>query len=166
MYLLDTGVISNFRRLKPHPNLLAWFGALPTSDVAVSVMTVFEIQSGVDLVRTKNPAKAGEIEYWLDGFVLTAGFQVLAIDIDIARLYARMFVTPSLKNFVMPDARSKQPRSGADLVIAATAIVHGATVVTANKNDFLRIHTEFALPSLYEPFAMEWSVGGPEGGPG
>jgi len=161
VYLLDTDVVSNFRRLKPHPNLLAWFGSVPISDVAISVMTVFEIQSGVALVRTRSPAKADEIERWLDSVVLTAGFQILGVNIDIARLYARMFSTPSLKNFVMPDARSGRPKSGTDLVIAATAIVHGATVVTVDKHDFLRVHGEFALPSLYEPFAMEWSIGEP-----
>ena len=125
-------------------------------------MTVFEIQSGVDLVRATDPVKADEIEQWLDGFVLTGAFQILSVDVDVARLYARMFATPLLKNFVLPDIRSKRPKSGADLVIAATAIVHGATVVTVNQDDFLRIHTEFTLPSLYEPFAMQWAIGAPE----
>ena len=161
MYLLDTDVVSNLRKRKPHPNLLAWLGAVPSVDIAASVMTVFEIQSGVGFVRATDPVKADEIEQWLDSFILTAGFQILFVDIDVARLYAKMFATPSLKNFVLPDMRSRRPKSGTDLMIAATAIVYGATVVTVNQGDFLRIHTEFGLPSLYEPFAMQWAIGPP-----
>jgi predicted nucleic acid-binding protein len=82
------------------------------------------------------------------------------VDTDVARLYARMFVTPSLKNFLLPDPKSKRPKSGVDLMLAATVIVHGATLVTVNRDDYLRVHAEFPLPSLYEPFAMEWLVGG------
>jgi predicted nucleic acid-binding protein len=84
----------------------------------------------------------------------------LSLDTEVARLSARMFVTPSLKNFVLPDPKSNQPKSEVDLMVAATAIVHGATLVTMNRDVNLRIHAEFPLPSLYEPFAMEWLVGG------
>ena len=160
MYLLDTDVVSNFRKRKPHPRLLEWFESVPPDEVAVSVMTVFEIQAGASLLRSTNPAKADEIEDWLDGFVLTGSFVSLPLDTDVARLYARMFVSPSLKNFVLPDPKSKRPKSGADLMLAATAITRGATLVTVNGNDFLRIHAEFPLSAIYEPFAMNWLVGG------
>jgi predicted nucleic acid-binding protein len=162
LFLLDTDVVSNFRKRKPHPNLLDWFESVPPDEVAVSVMTAFEIQAGASLLRPTNPVKADEIEAWLDGFVLTGAFVLLPLDAEVARVYGRMFVTPSLKNFVMPDLRSKRPKSGVDLMLAATAIVHGTTVVTINKYDFLRIHEAFPLPSLYEPFSKEWLVGQPE----
>jgi toxin FitB len=162
VYLLDTDVVSNFRKRKPHPNLLKWFQSVPPDEVAVSVMTAFEVQSGTNLLRATDPKKADEIEDWLDGFVLTGNFKILPIDTEVARLYARMFGTPSLKNFVLPDPKSRRPKSGVDLMLAATAIVHGTTLVTVNRDDFLRIHAEFPLPSLYEPFAMEWLVGGPK----
>jgi toxin FitB len=161
VYLLDTDVVSNFRKRKPHPKLLEWFDSVPSDEIAVSVMTAFEIQSGVSLLRQTDPAKADEIEGWLDGFVLTGSFVILPLDTEVARLYARMFVTPSLKNFVLPGPKSKRPKSGVDLMLAATAIVRGATIVTVNRDDFLRVHAEFPLPALYEPFAMEWLVGGP-----
>lgn len=159
MYLLDTDVVSNFRKRKPHPNLLDWFHSVSPDEVAVSVMTVFEIQSGASLLRTVDEAKANEIEGWLDGFILTGGFRILPFDTEVARLYAKMFVTPALKNFILPDSKNKRPKSGADLMIAATGISHGATIVTINKDDYLRIHAEFALPSLYDPFSMEMVVG-------
>jgi predicted nucleic acid-binding protein len=165
MYLLDTDVVSNFRKKKPHPNLLAWFATVPREEIAISVMTVFEIQSGASVLRLQDPAKASEFEAWLDGIV-SNDLSVFPIDTATARLYGRMFVTPALKNFLMPDARSMKPKSGADLIIAATAIIHGATMVTINSADFLRIHERFPLPSLYDPFAGEWLIGGPPAAPG
>jgi toxin FitB len=166
VYVLDTDVVSNFRKRKPHPNLLTWFDSVPPDEVAVAAMTVFEIQAGAAALRPTNPAKAAEIGDWLDGFVLTDTFKILPFGIEVARLYAEMFVTPALKHFLLPDPRSKRPKSGAGLIVAATAIVHEATVVTVNKADFLRIHAHFPLPSLYDPFAMEWRVGGTKPGPG
>lgn len=108
MYLLDTDIVSNFRRSRPHPNPVSWLKDTDSSMLAVS-----------------------------------------------------MFARPSLKSFLIPDPRGRHPKSGADLILAATAIVHGATVVTADKGDFLRIHREFPLPALYEPFGMSWEIGAP-----
>lgn len=158
VFILDTDIVSNFRRRHPNPNLTTWIESIPPEDLAISVMTIFEIQTGAFLVRRTNRAKADDIEQWLEGFVLTAGFGILAVDAAIARLYARMFVTPSLMNFLLPDQRSQRPKSGADLVIAATAIAHGATIVTGNTADFLRIHALFPLPSLYDPLRNRWSI--------
>jgi len=157
MYLLDTDVVSNFRKNRPHPNLLKWFAAVPPEEIAISTMTVFEVQSGASAVRPLDPAKADEIEAWLDGFLLN-GFHTLPVDIEIARLYGRMFVTPSLKSFVLPDPNGKRPKSGVDLILAATAIVHGATLVTINRKHFVSIHDAYPLPSLYDPFSAEWVI--------
>lgn len=165
MYLLDTDVVSNFRKQKPHPNLLAWFDDIPSDDVAISAMTIFEIQAGIAALRPTNAAKAKEIEGWLNEYVPTDDFGILPFGIEVARLYGEMFATPALKDFLLPDPKSKRPKSGADLIIAATAIVHEATLVTVNRDDFLRIHVHFPLPSLYEPFVMEWLVGGANPGP-
>ena len=162
MYLLDTDVVSNFRKRPPHPNLLKWFHSVLPDEFTVSVMTIFEIQSGTSLLRPTDPKKADELEGWLDGFVLAGNFKFLPIDTDVARLYARMFANPALKNFVFPDPNSKRPKSGADLVIAATAIVCDATLVTLDKDDFLRVHAEIPIPSIYDPIAMEWPVGKPK----
>jgi len=159
VYLFDTDVISHFRKIKPHPSLIQWYEGLPPDEVAISVMTIFEIQTGVSALRTRNPEKAQSIEAWLDALVLSGGFKILPIDTRIARTYGRMFATPSLKGFLLPDPMSPRPKSGADLVIAATAIAHGAILVTGNASDFLRIHAEFPVPGLYEPFQGRWLVG-------
>ncbi|MBK1836271.1 type II toxin-antitoxin system VapC family toxin [Azospirillum sp. YIM B02556] len=155
MYLLDTNIVSNFRK-RPHPNLVAWLDAISADEIAISAITVFEIQAGIDMVGDR--AKAKEIQVWLDGLVLSGQASIVAFDADVARVYAHLFTTAALKNFLLPDARNSRPKSGADLIIAATAIVHEAVVVTANTDDFLRIHEHFPLPGLYHPFAQEWQV--------
>jgi predicted nucleic acid-binding protein len=160
--IFDTDIVSNFRKKKLHPNLLAWFSGVERGSVAVSAFTVFEINVGVELVRRMDPDKAEQIEKWLESFVIAGGFDLLPFDARVGRIYARMFTTPGLASFLLPDRNSKKPKSGADLIVAATAIVHGAAVVTANKNDFLRINEFFPLPALYDPFGMEWAVGGAE----
>lgn len=155
MYLLDTNIISNFRK-RPHPNLVAWLDGVSNDEIAVSAITIFEIQAGIAMVCDRS--KATEIQGWLDGLILSGQTSIVAFDAEVARIYAHMFTTPALKNFLLPDARNPKPKSGADLIIAATAIVHDAVVVTANTNDFLRIHDHFPLPGLYDPFAREWRV--------
>ena len=157
MFLLDTDVVSNFRK-KPHPNLVAWLKAVNANDIAVSAMTVFEIQTGINYVREHDAAKAKDIDDWLRSFLLAGGMSILPVDADVARLYGNMFTTPELKNFLYPDPDSKRPKSGADLIIAATAIVHEATVVTINRADYERIHAHFPLPGLYEPFSDTFVV--------
>jgi len=74
------------------------------------------------------------------------------------RVYARMFADPAMKTFVFPDARSKQPKSGVDLILAATAIQHGLVVATGNVQHFRRIHARYELPGLYNPLLDEWAV--------
>jgi hypothetical protein len=70
-----------------------------------------------------------------------------------------MFATPALRDFILPDPRMAKPKSGADLMIAATAIVHAAAVAT----NFAAIHRQFPLPGVYKPFTDEWVVA-PAGG--
>lgn len=150
MYLLDTDVISNFRK-RPHPKLVEWIKSTDPDDIAVSVITVFEIQAGINYARESAPAKADGIDRWLHGFMLAGGMSILPMDTQVARLYADMFTTPGLKNFLYPDPNSKRPKSGADLIIAATAITHHATIVSFNQGDFEAIHSYFPLPGMYNP---------------
>src|SRR5688572_3795083 len=118
MFLLDTNIISNFRKTKPHPNLLAWMARVDLGELAISVITVFEIQAGIQSLKAINTAKAAEIEEWLEGMVIAGGMSILPVDTGIARLYAAMFSTPALKNFTTPHPASQTRKSGADLIIA------------------------------------------------
>jgi toxin FitB len=124
VYLLDTNVISELRRPRPHGALLAWLRALPDGDIHLSAVTIGELQAGVEMTREQDPAKAAEIESWLEQVAQT--YNVLPMDAGIFRAWARLMHRRS--DDLIEDA-----------MIAATAIVHDLTVVTRNVRDFDRL---------------------------
>ena len=121
MYLLDTNVISELRKAKPHGAVLAWFRSVPSQSLHLSAVVLGEIQAGIELTRENDPTKAFEIEAWLDG--LQASFSVLDADAAVYRQWAKL-------------THRKADHHDQDAVIAATALVHKLTVVTRNVKDF------------------------------
>lgn len=132
MFLLDTNVVSELRKAKPHGGVLAWLTVTPESDLFISAVTLGEIQRGIELTRGQNPAKALEITQWADR--LAATHNILPMDAHSFRACARLMHRQS-------DALFE------DAMIAATAQVHQLTVVTRNTRDFAR----FKVP-LLDPF--------------
>ena len=124
MYLLDTNVISELRRARPHGALLAWLGGIADADLHVSAVTIGELQAGVELTREQDPGKAAEIEAWLEQVAGT--WNVLAMDARAFRQWARLLHRRS--DGLLEDA-----------MIAATAQVHNLTIVTRNVRDFDRL---------------------------
>ncbi len=121
VYLLDTNVVSELRRPKPHGAVLAWIADIPSENLRLSALTVGEIQAGIELTREQDPAKAQVLEQWLDEVEMS--FAVLPMDAEVFRVWARL----------------KHRRSDTlveDAMIAATALVHGLTVATRNERDF------------------------------
>ena len=124
MYLLDTNVISELRRPRPHPAVMEWMGRVPSEQLYLSAVTIGEIQSGIEITRRQDAPKAEEIESWL-GRVLLA-YDVLPVDTSAFREWARL--------------RQRQPETLTyDAMIAAVAIVNRLTVVTRNVRDFERL---------------------------
>jgi predicted nucleic acid-binding protein len=121
LFLLDTNVISELRRPRPHGAVLAWLEPVPSSALFVSAVSIGEIQSGIEATRARDPAKAAEIELWLDKVVQT--FQFVALDAASFRVWARLM-------------RATSEDHALDAMIAATAIVRGLTVATRNVRDF------------------------------
>jgi toxin FitB len=120
-YLLDTNVVSELRKPKPHGAVLAWIEKIPDDSLYVSAVTLGEIQSGIEVTREQNAAKAREIELWLDE--VAQSYNVLAVDAAIFRRWGRLM----------------HPRADhhlEDALIAATALVRELTVATRNVDDF------------------------------
>ena len=132
MYLLDTNVVSELRKPKPHGAVLAWFGGLEDTQLHLSAVTLGEIQAGIELTREQDPAKALEIEAWLE--MVATSYNVLPMDAPAFRAWAQLMHRKS--ETVVEDA-----------MIAATAKIHGLTVVTRNVADF----KAFGVP-LLNPF--------------
>ena len=123
MYLLDTNVVSELRKPRPHVGVLAWIEAVDDADLHISVVTLGEIQAGIEITREQDAAKATEIEVWADQ--VAAAYNVLNMDAATFRLWAKLMHRQS--DTVYEDA-----------MIAATALVRKLTVVTRSVGDFKR----------------------------
>lgn len=134
MYLLDTNIVSELRRVRPHGAVVAWLEGVPESDLYLSAVTLGEIQAGIEITREQDAVKAAQIEAWADQ--VEATYQVLPMDAVTYRLWAKLMHRQS--DTVYEDA-----------MIAATARVHQLTVVTRNVGDFER----FKVP-VFNPFGL------------
>jgi predicted nucleic acid-binding protein len=124
MFLLDTNVISELRRPdKADRKVAAWANARPAASFFLSAISILEIELGALLIARKDPAQGAHLRAWIDHQIL-ARFErrILAVDTAVAQRCARLHV---------PD-----PRAERCALIAATALVHGLTVVTRNVADF------------------------------
>jgi hypothetical protein len=122
MYLLDTVVLSELRKRQRDPAVVRWIRAQQSADLFVSVVSIGEVERGIALQRTKNPVFAEALAVWLGRVIALYGDRILPCDLHVARRWGRL------------SAAIGNP--GADLMIAATALEHGLTVVTRNGKDF------------------------------
>ena len=131
MYLLDTNVVSELRKPKPHGAVLAWFNNVDETQLFLSAVTLGEIQAGIELTRQQDADKAHTIEQWLNQ--LASAYNILPRDTAAFRQWARFMHQQS--HTVYEDA-----------MIAATAKVHKLTVATRNIKDFKRFDVALLNP--------------------
>ena len=130
-YLLDTNVISELRKAKPHGAVIAWLSDLRDDQIFLSAVTVGELQTGIEMTRQQDPAKAAEIEAWVEQ--VADSYQVLPMDTTCFREWARLMM-------------GKPDRLMEDVMIAATARVNDLIVATRNERDFEQLRGEVLNP--------------------
>jgi predicted nucleic acid-binding protein len=130
-YLLDTNMVSELRKTKPHGAVVAWLKTLGVEQIFLSAVTMGELQTGVELTRRQDPTKAREIEAWLISLEMSFAF----VPMDTA-----CFREWSLLMAGKPDTLRE------DAMIAATARVHGFTVATRDEKDLKRLGVEIINP--------------------
>lgn len=136
MYVLDTNVVSELRRARAgtaDPRVVAWAGGVPAASLFLSVISILELEHGVLLVERRDAVQGALLRAWLADRVLPA-FHDRTLPVD--RLVAIRCATLHVP----------EPRADRDALIAATALVHGMTVVTRNVADFAPTGVEVLNP--------------------
>lgn len=135
MYLLDTNVVSELRRVRPNGAVVAWLESVAETDLHLCALSLGEIQAGIELTREQDADKAAQLERWADQ--LATAYNILPVDAATFRLWAKLM-------------HRKSDTLYEDALIAACALAHKLTVVTRNVRDF----APFDVPVL-NPFEQQ-----------
>ena len=133
-YLLDTNIVSEFRKPRPHGTVTAWRRSIPSHQLAIPAVVLAEAQAGAEITRKQDPAKAAELESWIEGLMIS--YTILPADGAIFREWARLMHGVSADH-------------SADAMIAATARVLRLIVATRNVKDFKPFRVEVFNPFGY-----------------
>jgi predicted nucleic acid-binding protein len=131
MYLLDTDVVSELRRPRPHGAVVAWLQAVEDAHLHLATVTLGEIQAGIELTREQDSGQARDLETWLDQ--VSQSFNILPMDGPAFRCWARLM-------------HRRSDTLYEDAMIAALATVHQLTVVTRNTRNFQGFGVELLNP--------------------
>ena len=134
--LLDTNVVAELRKARPHARVLDWYARHRAADVYLSTLVVGEIRHGVERIRTRDTGRAEALERWLDGLVASYGDRILPVSTDVAQVWGRLNA-------------ARKPPPVVDGLMAATALAHRLTLVTRNVTHVARTGATTVNP--FEP---------------
>ena len=134
MYLIDTMILSETFKRRPHPLVIEWLRGVPSADAFVSVLSIGEIERGITRERGRDRPFADRLLAWLDQVLTAYRDRILMIDTAIARRWGQL--------------SQEIGHRGADLLIAATALEHGLIVATRNERHFERTGAEILDPYI------------------
>ncbi|MBI4617353.1 MAG: type II toxin-antitoxin system VapC family toxin [Planctomycetes bacterium] len=133
MWLVDTNVLSELRKKgRGNPHVFAWFAGTSPENLFLSVLVIGEIRCGVERIRLRDPRAARALEQWLGRVVANFAERILPIEARVAEEWGRLSVA--------------RPLPTVDGLLAATAKVHGLTLVTRNVKDVRRTGVAFKNP--------------------
>ena len=133
MFLIDTDVLSALRRRERSPQIARWMSIQREGDLYLSVVSIGEIERGISRQQRSNPDFAHTLALWLDSIIKLYGEQILGVNLAVARRWGQL--------------SAKIGNDSADLLIAATALEHGLSVVTRNVRHFLPTGVRVINPS-------------------
>lgn len=131
-YLLDTNVVAELRKPRPHAGVVEWFGTVAGPELYVSVLLVGEITQGIVRLRRRDPRQAAVHEAWLGRLRRDFANRMLPVTEAVALEWGQL--------------NAKDPLPAVDSLMAATARVHGLTLVTRNVRDFARTGVAYFNP--------------------
>lgn len=134
-YLLDTNVISEGCKTRPDPAVSDWLGAVPSTELRLSVLTLGEVRHGIERIRRRDPAQASMFEGWIDEVMVSFAGSVVPVTVEIADAWGRMMAV--------------RPLPAIDGLLGATALVHGWTLATRNTDDLAGTGVD-----LYDPWTF------------
>ena len=135
MFLLDTNVISEMRKRKPHGGLWAWCTLIPKTLYFIPSLALYEMQAGAEITRAQDVQSAQEIDRWITAIRRT--YKVIEFDAEAAREAGRLM-------------HHQDPNLTEDAMIAAIAITRGLVVATRNAKDFAKLNVTYVNPFDYK----------------
>ncbi len=155
IFLLDTNILSESSRLRPHPAISGWLKQ--QRRVAIPFPVILEVETGIADRHRSNPDRAEELWRWMDE-LLETDFEYPAATPEVARVLGKLLCCKPLTHLWLVNEHADRKKPGQDLFIAATSIVYDMPIATMNVRDFETINRFFPLPGIYNPSNGTWAL--------
>ena len=153
IFLIDTNIISNASKRRPHPAISSWLAQQPR--LAIPFPVVLELEAGTAELGRRDPHKADLLRTFVDDIFKTQP-EYPEMTPKVARLLGEMMCCRPLSNLWISSSIGRKP--GQDLSIAAMSIIHGMPIAILNDKDFELIDDYFELPGVFNPAFNHWPV--------